>query len=200
MPDCFPQAKNAIRESVKLGLDRTFCWYNEHSKSMFQFGRKRKEEPDFLLNNLYIHTCWFYSICLCWTTVWLSVFEFTLEGYCLWCESSLICDTHFIISISQTVSFQRLLGCWQYAMRVWRVREMGRSMGLPAPGLGEKWPWKARAPGLLGFLHCVSFASILSSQPPSRCLHRSSGRTGFQPLSTVAGTKENSVLLKWISL
>lgn len=44
-------SKGVVRHSVKLGLDRTLFWYNEHLKSMFQFGRKRKKESDFLFNN-----------------------------------------------------------------------------------------------------------------------------------------------------
>lgn len=44
-------SKGVLRHSVKLGLDRTLFWYSEHLKSMFQFGRKRKKESDFLFNN-----------------------------------------------------------------------------------------------------------------------------------------------------
>lgn len=41
----FPPAKLpwCYGDSIKLGLDRTAFWYNEHLKSMFQFGRKRSQ-------------------------------------------------------------------------------------------------------------------------------------------------------------
>lgn len=44
-------SKGVVRHSAKLGLDRTLFWYSEHLKSMFQLGRKRKKESDFLFNN-----------------------------------------------------------------------------------------------------------------------------------------------------
>lgn len=45
MSSCFPQPSchGVSGDSVKLGLDRTAFWYNEHLKSMFQFGRKRSQ-------------------------------------------------------------------------------------------------------------------------------------------------------------
>ena len=77
-------------------------------------------------------------------------------------------------------------------MRVWCVRKTEGVCVCLHRG------WKRNESGdpafqvCLDFHACVSFASILSTQPLPCCLHRSPGRIEFQPLSMVVRTKENS--------
>lgn len=77
-------------------------------------------------------------------------------------------------------------------MRVWCVRKTKGSVGLSVPGMEYKWIWRLPVQGCLDFHTGVSFATILSTYPLPHCLHRSPGKIGLDPLSMVAGIKENS--------
>lgn len=83
----------------------------------------QKEGRGFIFSsNLKIQDCWFHSACLCWTTIWLSLFHWPLQADCLWSKISRIYDIRLTTSWRQRILFQSFLCCER--VRVWCVKGM----------------------------------------------------------------------------